>query len=329
MVEARRAIVRQFGRASAVTAVESFRLTPLADDRLRIRLTARAINPSDLITISGAYSSRTPLPFVPGFEAVGTVVDVGRAVTGFRAGMRVLPVGSAGGWQDFKDAEPDWCLPVPENLSDAAAARSYVNPMTAWLMMHEVADLSPGAHFVITAAGSTIGLMLVKLANLHGIRPFALVRSAEAQARLDGLDASVICAPTGEAQAARLREALGGAEARVVFDCVGGPAATGLARLLRPRGQFIHYGLLSGVPVAPEVWGERPDIRVELFHLRQWVHAAPPAVLRQGYARAADLIARGEIASPVRASFGLGEIRAALVEAENLTSAGKVLLIDP
>lgn len=328
MQKARRAIVREFGRAAQVVRLEEFELPPLEEGKLRIRLTARAINPSDLITISGAYASRTPLPFVPGFEVMGTIVDAGCHVNGLRPGMRVLPIGSAGGWQDFKDVEPVWCLPVPDALTDEQAASSYVNPMTAWLMMHETAAISPDANLVITAAGSAIGLMLVKLANLRGIRPFALVRSAEAEARLAGFDATVIRASPGDAQAGRLREALGGTGAQVVFDCVGGPPAAGLARLVAPQGQFIHYGLLSGVPIAATLWSERPDIRFHLFHLRQWVHAAPPTALRAAYAQVTDLIARGEIGTPVRARYGLGDVSPALSDAENLLARGKVLLLD-
>ncbi len=328
MVDARRAIVREFGRASGVVKLETVSLPPLDDDKVRIRLTARSINPSDLITISGAYPSRTSLPFVPGFEAAGIVEEIGAAVRNIKCGMRVLPVGTAGGWQDFKDTTPDWCLPLPDALSDEQAACSYVNPMTAWLMMTEVAGLKPGDRIAITAAGSAIGRMLVAIANAGGIRPFALVRSSEAEAGLSGLDAIVIHGQLDRSAAAMLMEHSGPQSLHKVFDCVGGPEAQALATCLKPAGQFIHYGLLSGLPIPTQIWNDRPDMRFHLFHLRQWVHTAPRERLHAAYAEVTSLIASGRLTTAVRSRHGLADISAALADAETLSACGKVLLID-
>ena len=328
MVDARRAIVREFGRASSVVKLETVGLPPLDDDKVRIRLTARSINPSDLITISGTYPSRTSLPFVPGFEVAGIIEEIGTSVRGIKRGTRVLPVGKAGGWQDYKDTTPDWCLPVPDALSDEQAACSYVNPMTAWLMATELAGLKPSERIAITAAGSAIGRMLVAIANAIGIRPFALVRSSEAEAGLCGLDAFILRAHHDQSGAAMLLEHSGPKSMDAVFDCVGGREAQVLAACLKPAGQFIHYGLLSGTPIPAQTWSDRPDMRFHLFHLRQWVHSAPRERLHAAYAEVASLMASGQLATVVRSRHGLADISAALADAEALSARGKVLLID-
>lgn len=329
MPGARRAIIREFGRAADVVGLETFELPPLDNDKVRIRLTARAINPSDMITISGAYPSRTALPFVPGFEAVGIVDQVGCAVTGLETGQRVVPVGTAGGWQDFKDALPDWCLPVPDTLAEEQAACSYVNPMTAWLMATELAALKAGDRVAITAAGSAIGRMLIMIANARGVRPFALVRSAEAQAALADVAAVIIREQPGLSAITALRAEIGPDCLDTIFDCVGGPEAPLLAACLRHRGQFIHYGLLSGIPIPATLWSNRPDLRFHLFHLRQWVHTAPRERLHAAYAEVAGWITAGRLGTPVRRRYGLAAISAALADAQNVSAMGKVLLIDP
>ncbi len=329
MVDAKRAIVRGFGRASSVVKLENFPLPSLDDDKVRIRLTARAINPSDLITISGTYPSRTSLPFVPGFEAVGIVEQVGGKVEGLEPGMRVIPVGTAGGWQDYKDTTADWCLRVPDTLGDEQAAHSYVNPMTAWLMTRELARLKAGDRIAITAAGSAIGRMLVTLANAQGVKPFALVRSAESEARLCGLDATILVDRPDAPAAQSLRACIGPAGLDTVFDCVGGPDAPLLADCLRASGQFIHYGLLSGTRIPATLWVKRPDLRFHLFHLRQWVHAVQRERLHAVYAEVAAAVAMGQMATPVRERYGLAEITAALADAETLSTRGKVLLVEP
>ncbi|MBA2673885.1 zinc-dependent alcohol dehydrogenase family protein [Ramlibacter sp.] len=323
-----RAIVHAFGQASEVVALEMHAPGPLPADHVRVRMTARSINPSDLITISGAYRSRTPLPFIPGFEGVGVVEELGSGVTTLRPGARVVPIGSAGAWQEVKDCPAAWCLEVPDGVADAQAAASYVNPMTAWAILHAVAKVRPGMRIAVTAAGSAIGQMLVVLANRAGLHPVALVRSEAAARNVAHLCAQVVrYAAHGGLQ--ELGEEWPQEQAvDAIFDCVGGSDAVPLARLLRPGGMFVHYGLLSGQPIPQAFWAGRRDIDFTMFHLRAWVREVPLAEVHRTYAETASLIAQGAIGTRVRASYPLAAIRAALADASTTSAEGKVLIVD-
>ncbi|WP_376101006.1 alcohol dehydrogenase catalytic domain-containing protein (plasmid) [Roseomonas sp. CCTCC AB2023176] len=75
---------------------------------------ASPINPSDLVPVAGAYPYRTALPFVPGFEGVGTVERLGSAAAAgapLRPGQRVLPLGSAGGGRPSRPPRPTGASP--------------------------------------------------------------------------------------------------------------------------------------------------------------------------------------------------------------------------
>src|SRR5699024_2311154 len=133
------------------------------------------------------------------------------------------------------------------------------------------ARIEPGMHIAITAAGSTIGRMLIRMANRVGITPIAFVRSDRAAARVAGLPAQVVLCRTAADTATALalvRTTDGLVDA--IFDCVGGPGAVPLGRRLRRNGLFIHYGLLSGAPIPAAFWSENPHVRTSMFHLRQW-----------------------------------------------------------
>ncbi len=67
-----------------------------------VRMLASTFNPSDAVTVSGAYASRTEFPLVPGFDGVGVVERIGPEVPSTLLGCRVLPIGSAGAWQELK-----------------------------------------------------------------------------------------------------------------------------------------------------------------------------------------------------------------------------------
>jgi NADPH:quinone reductase-like Zn-dependent oxidoreductase len=79
-----RAVVRAFGDPRQVIGLEEVERTAPAPGEVEIRIRRAAINPSDLIPVTGAYRSRTPLPFVPGFEGVGEIVRIGAGVCGVR-----------------------------------------------------------------------------------------------------------------------------------------------------------------------------------------------------------------------------------------------------
>ncbi|MBX5200344.1 zinc-dependent alcohol dehydrogenase family protein [Rhizobium sp. NZLR1] len=317
------AVVRKIGPAQDVVEIERTALPTLRRDQVRVRLLARSINPSDIITISGAYAGRTTLPFIPGFEAFGVVEACGEEVHGLSPGTRVLPVRSAGGWQEFKDTDPSWCLRVPEALSDFEAATSYVNPMTAWLMLHEKIGLRPGMRIAVNAAASSIGSILIGLANAGGVEPVAIVRSEQSLQRLHGrLEAVIIDRANGD-----LAAGLAGRHGLdAVLDCVGGARAGLLADALRPGGHFVHYGLLSGQSIPNSFWASHPDMTFSFFHLREWVHSEAMGDVQHAYCDVAAQIASKIIATEVREVFPLENIRQALQSALPFRTGGKVLL---
>ncbi|MBB3354693.1 zinc-dependent alcohol dehydrogenase family protein [Rhizobium lentis] len=317
------AVVRKFGPAEEVVGIERADLAPLSRDQVRVRLLARSINPSDIITISGAYAGRTTLPFIPGFEAFGVVEECGEEVHGLAPGARVLPVRSAGGWQEFKDTDPNWCLRVPDALSDFEAATSYVNPMTAWLMLHKKIGLRPGMRIAINAAASSIGSILIGMANAVGVEPIAIVRSEESLARLRGrLEAVIVDRADGD-----LATGLAGRSGLdAVLDCVGGTRASILANVLKPGGHFLHYGLLSGESIPPSFWASHSDIAFSYCHLREWVHSEAMGDVQRAYAEVAAMIACKVIATEVREVYPLEMIGEALRAALPFRTGGKVLL---
>ncbi|KOC87235.1 zinc-dependent alcohol dehydrogenase family protein [Winslowiella iniecta] len=314
-----RAIVQHFGVAADCVGLEHYLPCPTESGKAAVRMQLAAINPSDLITISGAYPTRTQLPFVPGFEGVGTV----ELSTG---GKRVLPLGSAGGWQQIKYSDPAWCFEVPQWMTDEQAATSYVNPMTAWLMLNDVLQLPVGACIAINAANSAIGVMLLRMAARLKLNTVAIVRNQAAAKSLDKASpGTVMLMESAEDQRAVLAiNSAGGLDA--VLDCIGGKGAVTLATALKPSGKFISYGLLSGEPIPKAFWLKRPDIHFSYFHLRQWIHHASRPQIAAKLNEVFDLIRDGVAKTQIAAIFPLTDISAALRFCQQQRPAGKILI---
>lgn len=277
-----------------------------------VRMRASAINPSDLIPVTGAYRYRTILPFVPGYDGFGAVAEIGPGVDPAMLGRRVLPLGSAGNWSTWKVLPAEWCVNVPDDITDEQAALAYINPLTARLMV-QVLSPAPGDRIGITAAGSTIGRMLIRLLDVAEARPFAIVRTERSRRALR--DEPVQIAEDG----APLPPLVAG------LDAVGGLAGARLAAAIKPGGVLLHYGLLSGQPLTSTLLKDA-RASVKLFRLRDWVHTAPRPALHAAMARAFADIRTGLSTSPVAADYPLSAFRDALLHDARVDRAGKVLL---
>ncbi len=117
--------------------------TPKAGEVL-VRMRARGINPSDLLQVRGLYGVLPRLPATGGQEGMGVVEAVGEGVETVRPGQRVIPLGVIGTWQEYLTAPAAQLIPVPDSMSDGAAAQFVVNPLTAWIMVVDELKLSAG-----------------------------------------------------------------------------------------------------------------------------------------------------------------------------------------
>lgn len=320
-----RAVVRAFGDPRQVIGLEEVERVAPGPGEVEIRIRRAAINPSDLIPVTGAYRSRTTLPFVPGFEGVGEIVRVGEGVEGDKPqtptrcviGQRVLPIGASGLWQEYLIRPAAWCFAVPDDLSDDQATMAYVNPLTAFRLVEAVKT-----HFVrvtdqrvgVTAAASAIGRMLLTLLAEAGFRPIALVRSAATAERLaEGFSGEIVIANAPPLDA--------------VLDAVGGEAGNGLFRVLRRGGAFVQYGALSGAQLDPAlVTIRREEIAFSFLWLRNWVHSAERAEIAAEFERSFAGIRAGHLASAVDTVFALSDLPAALARQDDPARTGKLLL---
>ena len=142
-----------------------------------VRMLASAFNPSDAVTVSGAYASRTEFPLVLGFEGVGVVERIGPEVPSALLGRRLLPIGSAGAWQELKRTDHTWCIPVPDDIPTDVACFVYINPLTAYLMVERFCG--DARTVLIDGASTTIARHLQELLDQRGIETVMVGRQVE------------------------------------------------------------------------------------------------------------------------------------------------------
>jgi NADPH:quinone reductase-like Zn-dependent oxidoreductase len=128
--------------------------------------------------------------------------------------------------------------------------------------------------------------------------------------------------------AARVIEATGKAKIRLAIDAVGGSATDRLAQCLAVGGTVVNYGALSGeaCKLAPGALIFR-NITLRGFWLAFWYRNAAPAQQQAVFGELATLIARGELAVRVHATYPLSQIKDAVAAAATGGRHGKILLV--
>lgn len=318
----------EFGDPAAVLRVEEVARPEPGPGEVLVRLRARSINPSDLLTVRGLYGSLPRLPATPGLEGTGAVEAVGEGVSHLRPGQRVIPLGVQGTWQEYVVARAAQLIPVPDSISDQTAAQFVVNPLTAWLMCVEELGLQPGEWLLQTAAGSTLGRVVLQLARLRGFKTINVVRRREQAAELRALGADEVISTDEEDIPARVREITGRDGLTKAIDAVGGETGAAVMRSLGRGGVMLVYGLLSGRPM-PIDGGRMIFTSATLrgFWLGEWFRSAPPERQQAVTAEMLRSMARSEIVPPVEAEYPLAQVLSAVAHAERPGRSGKVLLV--
>ncbi len=131
----------------------------------------------------GRYIQEPKLPARPGYEAAGTVAAVGQGVTGFEAGeaVSVVPAFSLndyGLYGDRANVPAAVVVHHPAALSWVEAAVVWMQYLTAYGALLDIADIRPGDTALISAASSSVGLAAIQLANLVRAVPAAPTRTA-------------------------------------------------------------------------------------------------------------------------------------------------------
>jgi NADPH:quinone reductase-like Zn-dependent oxidoreductase len=318
----------EFGNPADVLRVEDVQRPEPGANQVLVRLRARSINPSDLLTVRGLYGALPKLPATPGLEGMGEVSAVGEGVSNLRPGQRVIPLGVQGTWQEYILAASAQLIPVPDSISDQTAAQFVVNPLTAWIMTVEELALKPGEWLLQTAAGSTLGRVVLQIAALRGFKTINVVRRREQVEELKALGADECISTDDEDLIERVKQITGKAGLTKAIDAVGGETGAAVMRALGRGGVMLIYGLLSGQPM-PVDGGRMIFTSTTLrgFWLSEWLRSAAPEHQQSVTTEMLRSMASNEIVPPVEAEYPLADVLKAAEHAERPGRSGKVLLV--
>lgn len=296
-----------------------------APGRVVVGLHAAGVNMIDVQQRSGGYA--VDLPFTPGTEGAGEVVEVGEGVGGWARGDRVAYAGVPGAYAELALVPAERLVPIPTGVTTELAAATLLQGMTAHYLVHSVVPLDDGAVVVVHAAAGGVGLLLTQMAARRGIHVIGTTSTEEKASLVRDAGAVEVVVRARDDLAAVVAEHTGGAGVRAVFDSVGRDTFEGSLASLARRGCLVLFGQSSG-PVPPldlsrlqkagSVFVTRPGL-ADYVATREELLDRADAVM--------TMLADGHLDVRIHERFPLARAADAHRALQSGTTAGKLLLL--
>ncbi len=192
-----------------------------------------------------------------------------------KKGQRVVPFialdlpNVEGSWQQYVCVKEELVWPVPDSISDEAAAQFVINPWTLYGMLTDL-EVPKGEYVLQTAAGSVLGRQVIQLAKHWGIKTINVVRRGEQKEELKALGADEVICTNEEGEedvATRVKQITGGKLAYGAIDPVAGALTKQVVASVRDGGQVFVFGFLGGNDITVGVGDLFRGVRVTGWNL--------------------------------------------------------------
>ena len=259
------------GQWSENLSLQELDIPDPAPNEIQVKITARPINPSDQMFISGTYRLQPELPQIAGLEGAGIIEKVGKNLSKSLVGTHVS-FWNKGSWAEKINLAEGSYRKVPEEIPFEIACQLSLNSFTAYALLEGCA-LTAGQWLIVTSANSSVCRQIIQLASAKQIKILAICRNDAFRNELLQLGATECLNnedPFLEQQIMEITK--GGANA--ILDAVGGELGTQLIQVAAPFAKLIIYGALSqGATLFQNKTIVYNNLKIEGFGIRHWLNS--------------------------------------------------------
>jgi NADPH:quinone reductase len=236
----------EYGGPDVLKVIEMDRPVPTGHEVL-IEVKAIGVNYADTARREGQYVVPTPLPFIPGAEIAGVVVEVGEKVSNVAPGTRVVTLIESRGYAEYALADARGLIPLPEQFDFKYAAALPLQGLSAYHTLKTMGRLEKGETVLVHAAAGGVGTIAVQLAKLFGAgKVIATASSSEKLELARQLGADVLINYTENNWEEQVLEATGGKGVNVALEMAGGEVFHKTLKCLATFGRLVIFGVASG-----------------------------------------------------------------------------------
>ena len=223
---------------------------PLKPREVRVAIRAAGLNFPDILMVAGEYQLKPELPFTPGVEAAGDVIEIDGSANGVTVGDKVIVKMRYGAYSDEAVVAASQLTPMPSTFDYAEAATFLAGHGTAYHALIDRGRVEPGEVLLVHGAGGGVGLAAVELGKMLGATVIAAASSEQKLevARARGAD-HLILYPREPFRDA-VKRVTDGRGVDVVFDPVGGEIFEDSLRCIAWGARVLVIGFTGGIGLA-------------------------------------------------------------------------------
>jgi len=313
--------------------IEDIPSSALEPKQIRIKVGAAGVSFSANLVVTGKYQRKPSLPFTPGTECAGEIIECGAAVTRFKPGDRIC---AALDWGAFAEEAVAWevnTYPIPDNLSYVQATNfnSYATSCAALTWPH-LLNLQTGQTLLVHGAAGAIGLAAIDIAKIIGATVIATASTEEKRAAAVAQGADHVIDYSGGQFCDAVNEITDGKGVNAILDPVGGDVFDQSLRCIAMEGRICPIGFTSGrAAQAPSNIVLIKNIAVCGLNMGTYYGWSPNDIRYEMEDRVRSLMtvfdewaAAEKISLRVRATFPLDEFREAMSLVLSRKSIGRV-----
>lgn len=317
--------ITEFGEPDQALKQVDTELEPAGAGELHIRVQATALGFPDVLKCRGLYPLSPPLPFTPGQEFVGTVIEAGPG-TSTPVGSRVVGVAGfmlgRGAFAESCKTYESMTFPVPPAMPDVDAAAFVIAFHTAYIALARRARLAAGETLLVHGAAGGTGAAAIQLGKALGARVIATARGEAKLAACAALGADETVDYVAADFVAEVNRLTAGRGADVVFDPVGGETFERSVDCIAREGRLLPIGFASGRwgVVSPQTLALRNISIVGALgggFEREWMLSMHEELLK--------LYERGAIRVAVDRVIAFEEIRDGLIDLTERRVTGRIV----
>src|SRR6201991_2820661 len=242
-------VCRELGPPEALR-LEEVPPAPLKAGEVRVAIRAPGLNFPDVLMAAGEYQLKPPLPFTPGMEAAGDVVEVDPGARGVAVGDRMIVKMRHGAFCEEAVVTPAQLTPMPSSFDYAEAATFLAGHGTAYHALIDRGQVKPGEVLLVHGAGGGVGLAAVEIGKLLGATVIAAASSEEKLAVAQARGADHLVLYGSEPFRDAVKRITDGRGADVVYDPVGGEVFEQSLRCIAWGARVLVIGFTGGIGMA-------------------------------------------------------------------------------
>lgn len=294
--------------------------------QVKIRVRAAGVNFPDVLLVQGLYQLKPPLPFSPGLEIAGEIIEVGAGVESSRLGARVMAILPYGGFAEEVVVPVSAPLPLSDSMPDEVGAGFSLVYGTAHIALVQRGRLQAGETLLALGAAGGVGLAAVELGALLGARVIAAASTDEKLALAQQYGATELINYSVDNLRNRIIDLTDGRGANVIFDPVGGDLFDQAVRHIAWEGRYLVIGFASGrIPALPaNIALLKNASLVGVYWGAYWQHDV--AVARESIAQLQAWHADNRLRPHIQQIFPLEEADQALRMLMERRAQGKIVL---